>query len=41
MSQNDFGGSQFPDDVDRDGPGNAGLLAIQPTDPAASLRIFY
>jgi hypothetical protein len=34
-------GSQFPEDEDRDSPRNFGLLAIQPHDAAASLRIFY
>jgi len=37
----EFRGSQFPDDEDRDSPRNFGLLAIQPLDAAASLRIFY
>jgi hypothetical protein len=41
MTQTDFGGSQFPDDEDRNGPQNLGLLAIQPSDVASSLRIFY
>ena len=41
MTQTDFGGSQFPDDEDRNGPQNVGLLAIQPSDVAASPRIFY
>jgi hypothetical protein len=31
----------LPDDTDRDGPRNVGLLAIQPPDMAASLRTFY
>ena len=37
----DFGSSQFPDDEARDDPRNVGLLVIQPTDAAASPRIFY
>jgi len=41
MTQIDFGGSQFPDDEDRNGPQNVGLLAIQRRDVAASPRIFY
>ena len=32
----DFGGRQLPDDEDRDGPKNIGLLAIQPHDAVAS-----
>jgi hypothetical protein len=31
----------FPDDQDRDGPLNVGLLAIQPPDAAAFPRIFF
>ena len=41
MKWMDFRGSQFPDDEDRDGPWNVGLLTTQPPDAAASLRIFY
>jgi len=36
-----FGGIQFPDDEDRDGSQHVGLLTIQPTDAAASPRIFH
>lgn len=32
MMRKVFGNSRFPDDEDRDGPQNAGLLAIQPPD---------
>jgi len=28
-------------DVDRDGVCNVGLLAVQPPDAAASMRVFY
>jgi hypothetical protein len=38
-TQTDFGRSQFPDDEDRNGPQNVGLLAIQPPDVAVSPRI--
>jgi len=41
MTRTNFGSSRFPDDEDRDGPQNAGLLAVQPLDGAASPRIFY
>jgi len=41
IAQTDFGGSQFHDDEDRNGPQNIGLLAIQSPDVAASPRIFY
>lgn len=41
MAQTDVRGSQFPDDEDKDGPRNIGLLAIQPPDATASPRIFY
>jgi hypothetical protein len=41
MTRTDFGSSRFPDDEDRDGPQNAGLLAVQPPDGAASPRTFY
>jgi hypothetical protein len=40
-NETDFRANQFPDDEDRDGPHNVGLLAIQPPDTAASPRIFY
>lgn len=33
--------SQFPDDEDRYGPQNIGLLTIQPSDLASSPRIFF
>jgi len=36
-----FGGTQLPDDEDRDGSQHIGLLTIQPPDAAASSRIFY
>jgi len=32
---------QLTDDEDRDGPRNAGLLAIRPPDAAASSRLLY
>jgi hypothetical protein len=35
-----FGGTQFPDDEDRDGSQHDGLLTIQPPNAAASPRIF-
>jgi hypothetical protein len=38
MSRKDFGGNYFPDDVERDGPRNAGLLATQTPDASASPR---
>jgi hypothetical protein len=41
MTRTNFGGSELPDDEDRDGPRNFGLLAIQPPDAAASPRIFH
>ena len=41
MTLADFGGSRFPVDENRDGPQNAGLLAVQPLDGAARPRIFY
>ena len=34
-------GNQLPDDEDRDGLRNVGLLAIQTNDVAASPKIFY
>ena len=37
----DFKGSQFPDDKEKDGLQNTGLLAIQALDVAASATIFY
>jgi hypothetical protein len=33
--------TKFPDDKDRDGPQNVGLLTIKQFDVAASPRIFY
>lgn len=41
MTWTDFRVSQFLDDGDRDSPCNVSLLAIQPTDVAASPRMFY
>jgi hypothetical protein len=41
MTRTDFGGRQFPDDEDRDGPRNVGLLATQTPDADASPGIFY
>jgi hypothetical protein len=38
ITRTDFGGNQIPDERDKDGPGNVGLLTIQPTDAAASPR---
>ena len=39
MMWTDFGGSQCPDDQDRDDPWNVGLLTTQAPEAAASLRI--
>ena len=36
----DVGGRQFPDDEDRDCPPSVRLLAVEPTDAAASPRKF-
>ena len=36
-----FGGTQFPDDEDRDGSQHVCLLTIHPPDAAASPRILY
>ena len=33
--------SRFPDDVDRDGPRNVGLLAFHPPDAAATQVVAY
>ena len=41
MTRTELRSSQLPEDEDRDNTGNFGLLAIQPLDAAASLRIFY
>jgi hypothetical protein len=41
MTWADLGGSQFPDDGDRDSLQNVGLLAIQPPDAADRPRRFY
>jgi hypothetical protein len=40
-TRTELAGSQFPENEDRDSPGNVSLFAIQPLDAAASLRIFY
>jgi len=37
----DFGGSQFSDDEDGEGPPHTGLLAIQPTDGATSPKMLF
>jgi hypothetical protein len=37
----DFGCSQFSDDVDRNGPGNVGLLTIKVSAAADGPRKFY
>jgi hypothetical protein len=36
----DFGGGHSPDDDDKDGPRNVGLLVTEPTDAVARSRIF-
>jgi hypothetical protein len=36
-----FGGTQFPDDEDRDCSQHVGLPTIQPPNAAASPRLFY
>jgi len=41
MTWIDFRVSQFPDDGDRQGPCDVSLLAIQPSDVAASPKMFY
>ena len=41
MKLADFGGSQFPDDLDGDGFQNADLHAVQPSAAAACLIIYY
>jgi hypothetical protein len=42
MTRTELGGSQLPDEKDRNSPRNLGFsLAIQPFDTAASLRIFH
>jgi hypothetical protein len=41
MTLTGFGGSQFPDGLDRDGFQNVDLHAVQPPDAAACLVIYY
>lgn len=41
MKLTDFGGSQFPDDLDRDGFQNVDLHALRLSDAAACLIIYY
>jgi len=41
MMLKDFKGSQFSDDEEKDGFRNTALLAIQPPDVAACMKIFY
>jgi hypothetical protein len=41
MMWTDFRVSHFPDDGDREGPCSVTLLAIQPSDVAASPKMFY
>jgi hypothetical protein len=41
MTLTDFGGSQFPGDLDGDGFQNIDLHAVQPSDVAACLIIYY
>jgi len=41
MKLTDFGGSQFPDDLDRDGFQNVDLHTVQPSVAAACLIIYY